>query len=145
MNKLGLKEQAILKLFLKRRKQARKEYLASVAGTPYEFMMVSYRNNLLNPLDLKPNQIKDLYEVPPESIHAQALDRLIRVYDDMAKTDSYLTYILNFSDSTREFNHIVFGTEEVTPARELQIKVFKQTEEDKIKFLKRMRLLADVT
>lgn len=145
LDKAALKNDALVQLFSKRIKKARKEYKEAVNGSIYETQMVSYRNNLFNPLELRPHQITGLYEIDPDSKHGQALDRLIRAMDDLQTTTGHLTYILNFVESRGEFNFIVFGNEGgVSGERKEIVNAFISDNAEKLKYIKRLRLLSEI-
>lgn len=144
LDKAVLKNDALVQMFSKRIMKARKEYKEAVEGTIYETQMVSYRNNLFNPLQLRPHKITGLYEIDPDSKHGQALDRLIRAMDDLQTTTGHLTYILNFVESRGEFNFIVFGDGGVSDERKEIVDAFISNNTEKLKYIKRLRLLSEI-
>lgn len=144
LDKADLKSRALRKLFDKRIDKAREEYRKSVEGTIHEFQMVSYRNNLFNPLQLKPHQLQGVYSIEEDSEHGKALNRLIRCLDELQEATGYLTYFLNFVESSGEFTFIVFGEGRVSATREEAVTTFIKASEDKLTIIKRLRLLAEI-
>lgn len=145
MDKAKYKEQVLKQLFSKRLTKARKEYREEVKGTVYETQIVNYRNNMFNPLDLKPHQITGVYTAEGSKTHSNKLDRLIRIMEDMQIATGHLTYILNFVEYPGEFNFIIFGEGRVNSERKDAVDTFIQSiKEDKLKFIKTLRLLSEV-
>ena len=128
-------------LFLKRKRVAEKEYKDAVENTNLAGMMVNYRNILFNPLKLKPHEIIGCVELEPDTEEAKALNRYIRLLNEVDTADGYLTYILNFCNSIEEFEHIL----ESAPLtiKEARLHIFMEENQDKILFLKRMRILSE--
>jgi hypothetical protein len=144
MNKAAIKEKLIKYWFMKRRLLAIEEYREAVKDTPYEFYCVSYRGNTFNPLELKPKEMKGFYEVPPDSTYADALDRYIRLMDDQQKVATTLTYILNFVDTEAEFKYVVFNEDGHKLTTTFRLDEFKEKNQDKLSFLRRIRLMSDM-
>lgn len=144
IDKTALKEAAIVQLFKKRLKKAREEYEKAIEGTIFTTQVVNYRNNLLNPLQLKPIKITGVYEIEPDSPHGKALDRFIRCNEEIHEITGHLTYILNFVESREEFNFIIFNTGSIKGDRKDKVLQFIKDNEDKLKLIKRLRLLAEI-
>lgn len=143
IDKASMKERMIQRLFLGRIKKAKKEYREAVKGTPYETQCVHYRNNTFNPLDIKPRDITGVYQIDEGSEHGKALNRLIRVMDSIKETEGHLVYILNFVERVGEFEYIL-GESTKEPTRKEECDEFKVTAEDKLKVIRRLKLLAEV-
>lgn len=144
MNKAAIKEHYIKYWFMKRKLSAIEEYKESVHDTPYVSYYVSYRDNVFNPLEIKPREMKGIFEVPANTVYADALDRYIRLMDDQQKVGVILTYILNFVDTEAEFNYIVFNTDVDKVLTTFRLDKFKEDNQDKLSFLRRIRLLSDM-
>lgn len=145
LDKAEIKSRALHKLFFKRIKKAREEYRKSVEGTIHETQMVNYRNNLFNPLELRPHQLTGIYDIEEESEHGKALNRLIRCLDELQEITGYLTFILNFVESLGEFMFIVFGEDGgIALSRKEAVNQFIEDNKDKLTIIKRLRLLAEI-
>lgn len=142
MNKSVIKEQCIKNWFMKRKLAAISEYKEVVENTPYYNYCVIYRGAMFNPLELKPKEIKDVYEVPEGSVFANKLNRYIRLMEDQQKVTSILTVILNAVETDDEFQYVVFGKESTSRKEELD--KFKEEMQTDLSYLKRIRLLADM-
>ncbi|AGI61792.1 hypothetical protein JA1_0039 [Vibrio phage JA-1] len=144
LDKAKIKEHHLNYLFSKRLKAAKEEYSDAVRDSIYATQIVSYRNNTFNPLDLKPKDITSIYELKPNTEHARRLDRYIRVMDDLTESTGHLTYILNFVESVAEFNLIVNGSGTIYSDREEEVLNFIKQNQDKLRQLKRMKLLSEM-
>lgn len=144
MNKALVKESLISRWFKKRQQSAIEEYRAVVTGTVNAHYCVTYRGNTFNPLGLTPREMKGIYEVEPNSKEADALDRYIRIMDDMHKVTGILTYLLNQVNSMAECNYLIFNESFLESTRKDELDKFKELAQDKLSFLRRIRLMADM-
>lgn len=144
MNKSLVKDYYIKYWFMKRRTSAIEEYREAVADTVYESYCVTYRGNTFNPLELRPRDMKGIYEVQPDSPYGEALDRYIRLMEDQQKVTGILTYILNFVNDEMEFKYVVFNECGDKLTTTFRLDKFKEENQDKLSFLRRIRLLSDM-
>lgn len=139
-----IKDRVIKLLFKRRSERAKEEYYEVVANTKNEFCMVNYRNILMNPLEIPPRKMTCVLEVQEGSKEAIALDRIVRVHEERAKTLAIITYILNFVESYHEFWFLYDNTDspEISEERKEALLSFKEEITDKLSYIKRMKLLA---
>lgn len=139
-----IKDRVSMLLFKRRSERAKQEYHDVVVNTKHEFCVVNYRNILMNPLDVPPRKLTCVLDVQEGSDEAIALDRIVRVHEERAKTLAIITYILNFVTSHHEFWFVYDNTDspEISEDRKELLIQFKSEIEDKLTYLKRMKLLA---
>lgn len=142
MNKLQIKKDYLSAWFDKRKLAALEEYRESIENSRYAKHCVMYRGEMFNPLDLKPRDIKGIYEVPENSEHGIKLDRFIRISKDIVEATSTLTYVLNYVDTEADFRYVALG--EGKPTSKEKMDKFKEEISDKLSYLRRIRLLADM-
>lgn len=144
MNKARIKEYYLSKWLENRKIAATEEYAATIYNSNYDCHCVMYKGLMFNPLNLKPREIKGVYEVPEDSEHSRKLDRYIRVIEDTAKVTGILTYILNYLETLPQFMYVVFNEGKPSEEDKVKLDTFKNEINDKLSYLKRIRLLADM-
>lgn len=145
MDKRSVRDAYLLFLFSKRKRKAQEEYMESVAGTVYEGLPVNYKNKIFNPNTKHKRGVVDFYNVPEGSEHADKLDRLVRVLDEIATATSHLTFILNYVDTQEEFRYLIAGdTGKLNQESKDRLDVFKETNYSLFTMMNRLRLMRDI-
>ena len=145
-SKTMVRDAILQELFNSRILKAHKEYEAVVVDSPHATQLVNYRNNMFNPLQLKPNEVVGVFTVQADTTYGNALDRYIRVMDDIHEMTGHLTYILNYTAELAEVMWLVFGeyADKLSPQKLEELDNFRNTNESRFKYIKKMRLLKDM-
>lgn len=144
MDKRRIREFYINHWFSKREIKARAEVRGALDNSKERNSIILYRGLMMNPLQISASSLSGVYEVPEDSEHGRALDRLVRVQEERTKAEGFLVKILNHCDNNTQFEYIVFGDKKELITNLEEMDYLKEQLSDKLSFLKRMRLMADM-
>lgn len=143
MPKIYLRDTRLDKWFKDRELKAINDYLEYVKELPEKYFLLVHNGEQLNPLEIPQHKIKGVMPLKQGTSLYNALYRYLTTMKDKRVTGNYLTLILNNIETTSEFLFIL--DEKIIEDPKLELVNFKKQISNKLKFIKRMKLLGEIS